>query len=74
MVDSLWDNWFVEGLSEFIKIPNLTPLVDPNYKTNGLLERAIDLVDTYVSKLDIKGIERKIFKPEGTNPLVVYKI
>ena len=48
LVDELWEKWFIEGLSEFIKIPNLTPLVDPNYATNGLLEQAIDLVDSYV--------------------------
>lgn len=49
-------------------------MVDTTYRTNGLLERAIDLVDQYINKLDIKGIERKIFHPEDSNPLVVYKV
>lgn len=27
-----------------------------------------------MQKLSIAGLERKIFKPEGSNPLVVYKV
>jgi nitroimidazol reductase NimA-like FMN-containing flavoprotein (pyridoxamine 5'-phosphate oxidase superfamily) len=49
-------------------------MVDTTYRTNGLLEKAIELVDQYVQKLEIKGLERKIFHPEDSNPLIVYKI
>lgn len=49
-------------------------MVDTTYRTNGLLEKAIELVDQYVQKLGIKGLERKIFHPEDSNPLVVYKV
>jgi len=80
-VSDLWDSWYMAGLMDFIRIPNLTPLVDAEYKTNGLLEKAIDLVDDYVNKLEIKGISREIFKipaaKEGdlpSNPLIVYVI
>ena len=74
LVNKYWKDWYLKGLMEFIRIPNLTPMVDENYTTNGLLERAMDLVDSYVKKLEIKGIERKVFKPKGMNPLVVYAI
>jgi hypothetical protein len=36
-------------------------MVDSAYLTNGLVEKAIELVDQYVQKLDLKGISRKIF-------------
>jgi len=36
-------------------------MVDPEYLKNGLVEKAIQLVDDYVRKLEIKGLERKIF-------------
>jgi len=73
-VDSHWDSWFVPGLSDFIRVPNLTPMVDEHFLTNGLIEQAIQLVDDYVNKLEIKGLSRKIFKPDGMPPLVVYVI
>lgn len=73
-VNQYWDSWYVAGVSDFIRIPNLSPMCDPNYTTNGLLEQAIDLVDSYIQKLEIVGLERKIFKPEGMLPLVVYVV
>lgn len=74
IIDQHWDSWYVAGLSDFIRIPNLTPMVDPNYLKNGLVEQAMELVDNYINKLEIKGIEKKIFQPPGMTPLIVYVI
>lgn len=74
LIEEYWDNWYIKGISDFVSIPNLTPMVDATYRTNGLLEKAIALVDDYVKRLDIKGLERKIFHPEDSNPLIVYKV
>jgi len=71
-IESLWDSWFVAGLSDFIRIPNLTPMVDPDYLKNGLNEQAMECVDGYINKLEIKGLEKKIFQPDGMTPLIVY--
>ena len=73
-IDSQWDPWFVTGLSDFISCPNLTPMVDDQYLTNGLVEKCIQLVDDYVNKLEIFGLTRKIFQPEGKTPLIVYVV
>ena len=73
-VESQWDNWFVKGLSEFIAIPNLTPMVDSEYLTNGLLEQAMDHVDTYINKLEIKGLKKHIFKADSGLPLICYVV
>ena len=74
IIDAHWDNWYVKGLCEFIEVPNLTPMVDPNYLTNGLNEKAMALVDDYINKLEIKGISKKIFQPDGMTPLIVYAV
>ena len=60
VIDQHWDNWFVPGLSDFVRVPNLSHEYDPEYFTNGLLEKAIDLVHSYVEKLEIKGVKRTI--------------
>lgn len=69
-----WQNWFVPGISDFVRIPNLSPLFDAEYQTNGLLEKAMDCVDEYITKLEIANLEKRIFKPPGGNPLIVYKV
>jgi hypothetical protein len=73
-LDEHYDSWFVKGLGDFVRIPNLTPMVDPEYLTNGLLDKAIDLVDGYINQLNIQGLKRTIFKPEGIDPLIVYVV
>ena len=37
-INANWDNWFVPGLQEFVRIPNLTTMVAPDYLTNGKVE------------------------------------
>lgn len=31
IVNSSWDSWFIPGLSDFVRVPNLTPMVDNDY-------------------------------------------
>lgn len=73
-IQTQWDDWFVKGLADFIRIPNLTPMVDPDYLTNGLLEKAMDHVDNYIQKLQILGLSKHIFKSETGLPLICYLV
>jgi hypothetical protein len=50
-IEKFWDSWYVEGLKDFIREPNLTPMVDKEYLTNGKIEKAIEVVDQYVKKI-----------------------
>jgi len=74
VMDELWESWYVKGLGDFVRVPNLTPMVDSEYLTNGKLEQAIDLVDSYVNKLEIAGISRKIYKNDKGMPLITYVV
>jgi hypothetical protein len=49
----MWEQWYIDGLKEFIRVPNLSLLYDAEYQTNGLNEQAIELVDRYVNALEI---------------------
>lgn len=49
-------------------------MVDPDYLKNGLNEKAMEVVDDYINKLELKGISKKIFQPEGMTPLIVYVV
>lgn len=74
-VDKHWDSWFCEGLKDFINVPNLTPMVDSEFLSNGLIEQAAECLDTWVKKLDIKGITRKeVRMGESICPLYIYVV
>jgi hypothetical protein len=57
-----------------VRVPNLTQMCDPEFATNGLIQQAMECVDQYIQKLDIKGLSRHVFHPEGKNPLIVYVV
>lgn len=73
-IDEHYDSWFVKGLGDFVRVPNLTQMSDPEFATNGLIQKAMEVVDEYVKKLEIKGLKRNVFHPPGKNPLVVYVV
>lgn len=73
-IDANFESFFVKGLQEFVRIPNLTPMVDPNYQTNGLVQQAMECVDKNIQTLGIKGLSRTVIHPPGMNPMVVYVV
>lgn len=73
-VNANWDEWFIKGLADFIRVPNLTPMVDPEYLSNGLVEEAMDLVDGYINKLGVKGLSKEIYRSETGLPMVCYVV
>lgn len=70
-VDEHFDKNFVEPLSDFIRIPNLTPAFDPEYLTNGLVEKSIEFIKNYAESLNIEGLEFHHYQEEGLVPMVV---
>ena len=73
-VEKNWDSWFIPGLSDFVRVPNLTPMVDPEYLQNGLVEKSMECVDEYINKLEVKGLSKQIYKSETGLPLVCYVV
>ena len=55
-IDERWDEWYVKGLCDFIRVPNLSPEFDAEFLTNGLIEQAIQVVDNYAQQLQVSGL------------------
>ena len=61
-------------LMNFIRIPNLTPLFDPDWRTDGLLLKAANLIISYAKYLNIKNAEINLLQDKGYTPLVFIDI
>ena len=61
-------------LMNFIRIPNLTPLFDPDWRTDGLLLKAANLIISYAKYLNIKNAEINLLQDKGYCPLVFIDI
>ena len=73
-VKAHWDSWWVPGLQEFVRIDNLTTMVDPDYLTNGKVEKAMVQVDGCIQALGVKGLSMKVYRAENNLPMVVYVV
>ena len=73
-VEENFEKCFVEPISGFIKIPNLTPAFDPEYYSNGLIQDAIQFVKEYAESMNIEGLEFHVHDEEGMPPMVVISI
>ena len=73
-IDAKWEDWYVKGLSDFIRVPNLSPNYDAEFLTNGRTEQAMKCVDDYINQLEIVGLSKQVFQPEGSSPLIVYVV
>jgi len=64
----------VKGLSDFIEIPNLSPMFDAEFLSNGEIQKAMVLVENYINKLEIVGMTKHEFTPEGKSPMICYVV
>jgi acetylornithine deacetylase/succinyl-diaminopimelate desuccinylase-like protein len=71
-VEEHFEELFINPLSEFIKVPNLTPSFDPEFLSNGLIQEALRCVKTHALGLGIEGLEFHSYEEEeGISPMVV---
>lgn len=73
-VNSDFDNTTLPSLIEFIKIPNLSPAYDPNWKTNGLLKNAAEHLLKFAEDQKINGLKTALFGDVDSTPLLFITI
>ena len=73
-VDKQFTLNILPNLMNFIRIPNLSPLFDPNWKTNGYLFKAANLIVSYAKSLNIKNAEINLLQDSGHTPMVFIEI
>jgi len=73
-VDQKFETELLPGLSEFIKIDNLSPFYDTEWNTNGKLEKAAQFCLDWVLKQEVAGLKGEIIKDEDKSPIIFIEI
>lgn len=68
--DSEWEESIIPSLSEYIRIPALSPAFDSEWYVNGHIEDAIQHIASWCSEQPIKGLKLQIIRLEGRTPLI----
>ena len=73
-IDALWDEEIIPCLSDYIKIPNKSPLFDPDWESHGYMEEAIELFRSRIERFDINSLSHRIVRLPGRTPLLLVDI
>jgi acetylornithine deacetylase/succinyl-diaminopimelate desuccinylase-like protein len=69
-VDARWDD-IVPVLEDYIRIPNKSPVFDPDWEAHGHMERAVELVSTWLTSQGVEGLELSVHRLPGRTPVIV---
>ncbi len=73
-VDSAWDISIVPELCNYVRIPNLSPLFDPQWQQHGHMEMAVQLLSDWCRRQPIAGLKLEIARLPGRTPLIFIDI
>jgi len=74
LIESEFEKSVLPGLCDFIKIDNLSPFFDPEWNSNGKLEKAAEFLLNWVNAQGVKGLNSEILKDEDKTPLLLVEI
>lgn len=69
-VTGLWKDSILPDLMEFIRIPNKSPLYDPQWRENGHMDKAISRIERWCRAQPVRGMTFETVRFEGRTPLV----
>jgi acetylornithine deacetylase/succinyl-diaminopimelate desuccinylase-like protein len=73
-VATLWDASIVPTLERYIRIPNQSPLFDPDWKANGHMHQAIALARSWVEQQNVEGLRIETHELDGRTPLIFMEV
>lgn len=73
-VEKQFNDQILDNISEFIKIPNLSPSYDPEWLTNGNQERVTSFLLDYTLKQGIKGLKAEVIQSKGKTSVIFIEI
>jgi acetylornithine deacetylase/succinyl-diaminopimelate desuccinylase-like protein len=73
-VNRTWDDSIVERLTTYVRIPNKSPMFDPQWEANGHMEKAVQLMAEWCRAQPLPGARTDIRRLPGKTPLLLVDI
>ncbi|HEX6086596.1 MAG TPA: M20 family metallopeptidase [Thermoanaerobaculia bacterium] len=74
LVDETWSSSIVPTLEQYIRIPNQSPLFDPDWRRNGHMHKAVALARAWVESQGIKGLKLDVHEIDERTPVIFMEI
>jgi len=69
-VNQMWDDSIIPELSEYIRIPNKSPMFDPEWEKHGYMDQAVQQFERWCREQPIRGMQVEVVKLEGRTPVL----
>ena len=69
----VWDG-VVPVLHDYIAIPNVSPVFDPDWRANGHMAAAVDLIASWCSSRSIPGLTLEVVELDGRTPVILVEV
>ena len=73
-ISRVWDESIVERLGEYVRIPNKSPVFDPQWEQHGYMEAAVALMADWCKAQPIAGMRVAVQRLPGKTPLLFIDI
>ena len=73
-VNGVWDDTIVSTLEEYIRIPNKSPLFDPEWKEKGHMDKAVALIADWCGNQGISDLKLEVVQLEGRTPVIYMEL
>lgn len=73
-VEKQWASTIQKTLFDYIAIPNQSPLFDPEWQTNGHLQRATDLLADWARGQEVPGATVEVIQEKDRTPLIFIEV
>lgn len=72
--EQMWESQILPQLTEYIRIPNKSPMFDLQWEQHGYMREAMDLIESWVRTQPITGMQVERFWLPGRTPLLFIEI
>jgi acetylornithine deacetylase/succinyl-diaminopimelate desuccinylase-like protein len=74
LVADQWDASILPTLQDYIRIPNQSPLYDPQWKTHGHMHKAVELARRWAESQGVSGLALEVLEIEDRTPLIFMEV
>jgi acetylornithine deacetylase/succinyl-diaminopimelate desuccinylase-like protein len=73
-VARVWNDDALPAITDYIRIPNLSPSFDRQWADSGHMARAVDLVSSWMATRPIEGLRVSVEQLEGRTPVILAEV
>jgi len=74
IVAKIWDESILPTHHQYIRIPNQSPIFDPEWRAHGFMDEAVKLATDWVRSRNIPGCQVEVLRLPGRTPVVLIEV